>query len=135
MNELQSVVTKAARLIFFIALPTSAFLLIFGRSFLAIFGDEYVSGYWILVILCIGQLFNSSMGSVGLLLNMTEYESYTAYGITISAIFNFILCIVIAPHFGAVGVALSVSLSLVIWNLILVYYCGVKLGINATAFK
>ncbi|WP_423815970.1 polysaccharide biosynthesis C-terminal domain-containing protein [Salinibacter ruber] len=63
--------------------------------------------------MCIGQLFNSSVGSVGLLLNMTEYESYTVHGITISAIINFILCLVMVPHFGAAGVALSVSLSLV----------------------
>ncbi len=132
VEELQKVVTKSARLIFYTSLPIFILLIAFGSYFLSLFGSEYVDGYSILVVLSLGQLFNSSMGSVGILLNMTNLEKYTAYGVIISSLLNTLLCFMLVPYFEGLGAAVSVSISILVWNIALTYFCFKNLNINAT---
>ena len=133
---LQYLARKSARGSFFLALPVAGILIIGGEPLIRLaFGKEYSAiSYWPVVIIAIGQLINVFFGSVGHLLSMSGYERFTLNGQIIAVLSNILLCVLLIPRFGAVGAAVAVALSIVIWNLVLAYFVFKKLNIRPAAF-
>jgi O-antigen/teichoic acid export membrane protein len=134
MEKLQKIVTKSARLIILVSLPTTLWFIVFGKWFLSLFGSEYVQGYSGLVILCIAQLFNAAAGSVGVLLSMTGHEKYIAINTGINAGLNIILNAVLIPIWGINGAAIASAITLINSNVFCGFWCIKKLDIHPTAF-
>jgi O-antigen/teichoic acid export membrane protein len=132
-KRLQRVVNKSVMAILAFSLPVSLILLLGGKWIIPfVFGAEFASAYPILAILCIGQLINAGMGSVGLLLNMAGFEKYTAWGVAIAAVTSIILNFLFIPLLGALGAAIATSISLIIWNISLAIWLYKKTGIVST---
>ncbi|MCZ7600074.1 MAG: oligosaccharide flippase family protein [Gammaproteobacteria bacterium] len=75
VERLRWVVTRGAQMSLLGALPIALVMLLAGDIvLLLVFGSGYHVGYTALAILSVGQLFNTAMGSVGLILNMTGHE-------------------------------------------------------------
>jgi O-antigen/teichoic acid export membrane protein len=109
------------------------FLILSGKWLLpVVFGQEYSPSYIILVILCLGQLFNAAMGSVGLLLNMCGFEKHTALGVTIAALISIILNLLLIPLWGTSGSAVATCVSMIAWNILLGIWLYQKTGIKST---
>ncbi len=135
LARLQRLVTASARVILAFNLLLTVGFIIWGKSFLVLaFGSPYAAGYTPLMILLVGQLINSGAGSVGLLLNMSGHERETARGMTIAAILNVVLNLLLLPRLGINGSAIATSSSLIIWNILLWWAVRKKLGINSLAF-
>jgi O-antigen/teichoic acid export membrane protein len=134
IQGLQNTVTKSARALLFLSLPLTLFLIVFGTPVLQLAGKEFARGHFALVVLCIGQLVNAAMGSVGLLLMMTGHERDAAKGIGCGALANAILSVLLIPRFGLEGAAWAASLSLILWNVVLVVVVRRRLDIDSTAF-
>ena len=102
-----------------ISLPIILILIFFGELLIVIlFGKEYLPAYPILMILCMGQFCNVIMGSVGLVLNMTNNEG-SALIIIVSVFFiNLISIFILIPLYGEIGAALSVSIGQILINVI-----------------
>lgn len=130
LSKLQSIITKSSRTIIFGSLPIALILIIFGKWFLLIFGSEFTAAYLTLVILSFGQLINATMGSVGLLLDMTGHERDTAVGVGTTAILNIILNALFIPIWGVNGAAIATAISTIAWNIILFFYVKKRLGIT-----
>jgi len=135
MKRLQEVITKTVRLITLVSLPLAGSMLLFGDRFLLIFSSEFLRGRTALSILSIGQIFNATMGSVGLILTMTGYERYAAMGVGISAVLNIILNACFIPLWGMEGAALATSISMIALNIALALVVKRKLGINSTILQ
>ncbi|MDP4546877.1 oligosaccharide flippase family protein [Marinobacter sp. MDS2] len=133
---LQNLARKSARGSLFLALPVAGILIVGGDPLIRLaFGEEYATiSYWPVVIIAIGQLINVFFGSVGHLLSMSGYERFTLGGQVIAVLINIVFCILLIPRFGAVGAAVSVALSIVVWNLVLAYFVLKKLNIRPAAF-
>ena len=69
-QELQKTLSQSTSLVFWSSLCLSGVLLIWGKSLLALFGMDFVAGFWVLVVLSLGNALSSSFGSAGVLLNM-----------------------------------------------------------------
>lgn len=134
IKGLQQTVTRSARALLFLSLPITLFLVIFGTPILKLAGAQFAAGYTALIIMCIGQLVNAAMGSVGLLLMMTGHEIDAARGIGCGALANGILSALLIPRFGIEGAAWAASLSLILWNVVLVFMVRARLDIDSTAF-
>ena len=132
-GRLQEIVTKSCQANFAIALIMATILIIFGKSLLLLFGSEFVAGHSALTILSLGQLVNAFTGSVALLLIMTGFDKYTAIGVSVSAVINIILNSILIPLYSVEGAAIATAISMVCWNIILVYFAYQKLKINSTA--
>ena len=76
MEELQKVITQSTKLMFWIALSLTAILIVGGDFLLQLFGEEFKEGYWVLMILSLGQLVNAATGSVGVFMNMTGRQNF-----------------------------------------------------------
>ena len=119
MEKLQKIITKSSYLTFGSSLIIGGFLIAFGYRFLLIYGENFTQSYSCLVILCVAQIFNSFIGSVGILLDMTGNEKISATGIGISSICNILLNWFFIPKWGIEGAAFATAISIFIWNIYL----------------
>ena len=131
--RLQRLISKSAIMILAFALPVTLVLIIGGKWLIVlVFGPEYSFAYKPLVILCLGELINAGMGSVGIILNMAGLERVTARGLAISAVASVVLNVSLIPFFGVMGAAIASSSSMVIWNIFLLVCLYKETGLVST---
>jgi O-antigen/teichoic acid export membrane protein len=134
-ERLQRMISKSILAVLAFALPVALGLILGGKWIIPfIFGQEYSPAYLPLIVLCLGQLVNAGMGSVGIILNMAGLERYTATGVAIAAVVNVVLNFALIPYFEATGAAVATSTSLIIWNILLCFLLYRKTGIVSTIF-
>jgi O-antigen/teichoic acid export membrane protein len=131
-QRLQLLSRQSARAALVVALPIALAMIFFGKHILTLaLGVEYAEiATTPLMILAIGQLFNVSFGSVGLLLTMSGHEKYTLYGQTSALLINVIVAILLIPNFGAIGAAVSASVGVFVWNLLMAIQVIRKLSVR-----
>ncbi|MFQ5518601.1 MAG: flippase [Mariprofundus sp.] len=133
MVRLQRVTTLSARMILLFSLFPALALIFFGDMFLQIFGPDFVEGETALTILCIAQIINATMGSVGLLLIMTGHAREALWGMAIGAIIALVLNLVLIPNLGGMGAAIASACSLAGWNIAMAVWVYRRLGIRPGA--
>ena len=131
-QELQRIITLAARAIFVFTLSASVILVVFGKHVLTFFGREFAVAFVPLLILLSGQLVNALAGSVGYLMIMTGHQNQAGAIIAVSAAVNIILNALLIPLMGLVGAAISTAFTMVLWNITMLVYVQRRLGINST---
>jgi O-antigen/teichoic acid export membrane protein len=134
-NRLRRLTTVIVRVVAVTAVPLYVMLLVCGRILLQLFGGEFLSGYWPLVVLASACLVNALCGSVGLLLIMTGYERKAAAIMGTAALLNIIMNVVLIPLYGTVGAAISTAVSMVAWNLAMLYQVIRIHHINPSIFR
>ena len=133
---LQRLATFSTRSVVVLTLPVVTLLVLGGEVLIqVVFGSDYRSAYYPMVVLASGQLIIAGFGSVVVLLTMTGYESATAKGLAFAAGLNMILNLFLIPRFGIIGASMATTLSVLFWNLILWNYARKNLGINTFALR
>lgn len=135
LHELQHIVSVSAKGIFIFSLLVVSFLFIFGKEILGLFGSEFKVVYLTLVILLVAQLIDSLAGSVGYLMTMTGHQREVLYISAGCAFLNIILNFLLIPIFGLPGAAIAATMSIVLWNIVLVRLVRLKLKLNCAAFS
>ncbi len=130
---LQREITHTARLILLFSLPVAIILIMFGRWFLMLYGEEFTAGADALAILCAGQVINIAAGSVGLILIMTGYERDASLGLGIGAVVNVVLNLLLIPRWSMNGAAVATAISMATWNLVMAWFVRKRLGLYTTA--
>ncbi len=104
-------------------------ILIFLGEFLVefVFGKEYLAAYLPILILAGAQTISSFLGIGDALLNMTGFEKSVMKGGLVALVINVTLNYLLIPIYGSVGAAFATGLSIVIWNLTLVFFVQKKL--------
>ncbi len=135
MDKLQTMITRSAQGILLFALPVVVMIVLFGEIIIRmVFGPEYEAAYIPLVILCVGQLVNASLGSVGSLLNMTGHERDATKSIFIAVIVNVTLNLSLVPVWGINGAATATACTLIVWNVIMWHKVRTRIGIEPSLF-
>jgi O-antigen/teichoic acid export membrane protein len=135
LAELRRTAMLAARLALATAIPVAATFILFGEPILGlVFGDEFSAGARALAILSIGQFVNAAAGSVGLLLNMTGNENFTARGYAVGVAVNLTLCLLLIPKWGIEGGAVAFAASRIVSNVLFSVWALKKINVNPTAF-
>jgi O-antigen/teichoic acid export membrane protein len=127
-DSLRILAQKTAWLIVIFNMPVFCIMLYFGADLLSLFGDEFRSAYKILLILMFGQLVNILTGSVGFLLSMSGYEKIMRNTVIFSGLVTLALNLVLTIPFGLLGTSVSISIGLILNNLLLTFYVYKKLG-------
>lgn len=134
-QELQKIITLAARAIFVFTLMVSIVLALCGKSILSLFGLKFVIAFVPLVVLLCGQIIRALCGSVSDIMTMSGRQNYLGIIVTISATTNILLNLLLIPLLGMLGAAVSTTFTLSIWNIVMLVYVQRKIGINPTLFK
>lgn len=84
-----------------------------------------------LVVLCIGILFNISTGFNTEIINYSKYIKFNLFFVLLLSVLNVLLTIWFLKHthLGILGVAISASLSLIVYNLTKLFFVKVKFNI------
>ena len=115
-------------MIFVSSIPLIILSFLFPKLLLGIFGKEFVSGTIAFLILSVGRLISSLSGPAGNILQMTNNQNIYAKILFIGALFNIVLNYILIPIYGVNGAAIASMLSLVIWNVLMIYQVRRKFG-------
>ena len=133
-SRLNNFLPRLARMNFLFSSLILIFLLSSGNFILGFFGAVFKEAYPVLIIIGFAQWFNVSMGSVGLLLNMSGNEKQALKMQAMSAVVNIMLDLILIPIYGIIGAAIATAISLMLWNIGMVWISRRKLNIKVTVF-
>jgi len=119
----------AAKLMTLCASPVLFAYLIWSRSIMGFFGEEFISGSALLIVLALGQFVNVATGSVGYLLMMSGNGVLMRNNVILAAVTNIILCCMLIPAYGAMGAAISTSVTITLMNIVSAYLVWTKMQI------
>ena len=117
-TQLKALAMKIAKLNLFLTLPIIFGIIVFSPYILAFFGEDYLAGQSVLLILCVGQFFSAICGSVLTLLNMAGKEKVVRNIVGATALLNIGLNAILINLYGIEGAAIATFVSLVVWNIL-----------------
>ncbi len=127
-DELQKIITQSTLLIFFSSVIIALILIVFRKSILALFGDEFIVGSYPLIVLIIAQLINSVTGSVSILLNMSGNQKVLRNILLVTTVLSIVSSYFLVVNYGVDGAAYSVVFNMALLNIVAAIYVKQKLG-------
>lgn len=127
-DELINMLQYTSKIIFITTVPTCIILGVFSEFFLSIFGEEYLEGKNILLIILLAQVVNAFTGPVGPFLSMCGEEKKQLYLIIFALIINLIISLSLVFSKGGVGVAIGSATGMILWNLLGAIFIKKKYG-------
>ncbi len=101
-----------------LCLPIFLIATLFAVPLLGLPGKDYIGGWPLLVVLAAGNLISALVGPVGYLLLMMGHQKYSFFNSLSVVILTVVIGLVLAPHYGAMGVAISTGLAVGVINCI-----------------
>lgn len=116
------------------AVAVAVFFGLAGGWILGLFGDAFVAGYGVLIILVGGQVGHAGVGLAASLLNLTGHEQWGMRIFGGGALLNVVLNAVGILLWGSLGTAVATAVSLVAMSAALWLLAKKKTGIDASVF-
>ncbi|WP_416441137.1 oligosaccharide flippase family protein [Leeuwenhoekiella sp. A16] len=132
--ELRIMLKKVTQGLAFIAIFPLLIYIFFGGYILSLWGEEFREGYWVLIILSIGQFFNIATGSITSLLNMTGHEKIHGRICLGFLLLNILLNFVFIQFYGVLGAAGSTGFVWIAENVTKVYVAQSRIGVSTRPF-
>lgn len=132
MVRLQLLVRQVSVIALIGGIPVALALVVWGRSFLLVFGPAFADAGTALTILTLGELVNIAAGPVATVLAMTGHERDAVVGLAAGTALNAALCLILIPPWGIEGAAVASAAGLALWNVLLSRYVGRRLAITST---
>jgi O-antigen/teichoic acid export membrane protein len=121
-KKIEQLIIKVCCMLSLLTLPLFIIIILYSNEFINIvYGKEYSDAYTLLVILAFAQTISAIMGPIATVLLMTKHQKAVAYSTIISVSLGILLHIVLVPSKGMLGAAIASGVSLVVWNLYLLY--------------
>jgi O-antigen/teichoic acid export membrane protein len=134
IKALGSTALNSTKMVVLFASPVLLLFFLAPHWVMKIFGDKFVSGAYVLMILTGGQFINAITGSVSVLLVMSGNERLHRN----SFIFSMIICVtlnfILVPTFGLIGAAIATAVGNAAKNICAAYLVWVHLRINTVPF-
>jgi len=134
IRGLRKTISKSVLLASSIALCIAFLLIITRKQFLLIFGQEYIAGQYILIVLVLGQLFNVISGPPGILLSMTGNASDVALSSALGALTNIGLNFILIPKWGMMGASIATASGIAVWNIMMIVIAYRKIRVVTFLF-
>lgn len=113
--EFKKLIRFSTNLNFGITVIIISILLVFNQTLLGLFGEEFKSGYLVLLILSLVHLMNSFMGSGAIIMQMIGYQKQYQYIAISVLVINLGLNFILVPSYGNTGAAIATAVSLTVW--------------------
>jgi O-antigen/teichoic acid export membrane protein len=107
-----------SRLSIMAALPIFCCLLLFSSEILRIFGSEFANGRTALLILALGQVFNTATGSANTILLMSGQSRLVMTNTIVMGVVLLAATATIIPFWGITGAAIAASSTFILTNVI-----------------
>ncbi|MGI6740572.1 MAG: oligosaccharide flippase family protein [Brevefilum sp.] len=134
-QTLQQLVTVSTRVVSAFNIVITLLFIFFGKPIISfVFGSDLLDSYFPILIMLVGQLVNSFVGSVPFLLNMTGHENEVMKVVGLSSALNIITTLSLTPFLGITGGAIASAISLIIAQTIMSVLVYKRLGIISHVF-
>ncbi|WP_019037495.1 flippase [Psychroflexus tropicus] len=134
-DSFKNIVRFSTNINFFITIAIASVIIIFNNFILSLFGEEFIEGSSILILLCAGQIINSFSGSVGIILQMIGKQKVHQNFVLAALIINIILTSFLTPLYGGLGAAGATVASMAFWNIGCAIYLKKIVGIKTYFHK
>ena len=112
-KEFKQTLKASSKWIFFINLPIFFILLLFSKQILSfLFGVEYASGSFSLIILSIGYIIFYTFAACNTTLNVIKKTKLNLINTLAAALLNIVLNYTLIPKYGIIGGAIATAVSL-----------------------
>jgi len=128
IKSLQKVTQQSTKLIFWTTLPLVVLFMLFSDFLMGLFGEEFRAGVFAFIVLSFGRVVVSFSGAAGNLLQMCGRQVIFMNVAIIGSIINIVLNFSLIPIYGINGSAIATMVSIVIFNLLLVYFVKREFG-------
>jgi O-antigen/teichoic acid export membrane protein len=129
---LQRLALRVANLRLFGALLAVVAFAAFGRQALAVFGEEFKTGYVVLMLLAVAHLLHAAVGPVTALLSVTGYQRRCIPVFAWALVGTVLLIALLVPSFGIEGAAASVLIVTIGWSMWLHSLVRGHLGVRSS---
>jgi len=118
LSDLRKLYKLTTKWITIINLMIFGIVLVFSKDILHIAGEEFMVGGTALILVSLGQVINSAVGSVGYINIMTGNPKYVLFSNSIALIVNVVLNLALITNYGINGAAIATSIALLIQNVV-----------------
>jgi O-antigen/teichoic acid export membrane protein len=122
------------RLTFWPSLVLILILLALGKPMLRLFGNDFVSGYYLMFIIAVGLLARAAVGPAERLLNMLGERRSCALVYAGSFFIDLVLCLALIPWLGIAGAAIASAVALIFESASLFFVAKYRLGLHCLIF-
>jgi O-antigen/teichoic acid export membrane protein len=98
------------------------------RDVMAVFGEEFVVGWPVIVVVAAAQLFNASVGPTARVLAMTGYHRVVLLSTVFSAGAAVTLNFLLVPFYGTLGAAAATAAAVILANAVALFFVRRRLG-------
>ena len=116
-SELKIIVTKTTKALSIISFCFFITIFFLGKIFLGFWGENFIDGYNILLILSLAFCIYVSFGVNGLLLSLTGHERIYAIVSILFLVLGLLFNIILIRNFGSIGAAIATFLVVIIQTL------------------
>lgn len=116
-QKLEAMFKVVTKWVITFTLPIFGIATIFSTSLLAISGQVFIAAWPLVIAFSIGNLINVATGSVGYMLLMTGHTRISFLNSLTAVVVNIVVGIILAPRYGAMGVAVATGLAVAVVNL------------------
>lgn len=122
LQEVQNLATQGCWLGFAFGGSVALVLIVGGSELIEfLFGNEFNDTYHLVLILIIGQLFNTLTGVPSAVLNAAHHENKVLTSVFLSTVFILIFIFPLGILYETTGVAWTITFSLIIWKTAAIY--------------
>lgn len=104
------------------------FLVVCSKYILNMFGDQFVSGYYALLLLGLSQLLSSIIGPFANILQMIGRQREVQRILFLGVVLTILCCFVLIPSYGLMGAAISTFIGRLVTDVLGCYRIYRKLG-------
>lgn len=134
-EEMERLTRTASTAVGLLSVAAVIGILLFGRPLLRLaFGDAYVGGWTILLLLAAGTLWDSASGSAGYVLQMSGNHMKLLYITLGAAVLKLALGVTLGRLWGGHGVALSTAVTLIAMNMAMVHMARKTVGVRTFVY-
>jgi len=128
MDSLHHTYVAATSWILRLSLPAFVVCMVMPKELLSLFGNRFVVGASVTVVLAVGKLIDSATGPCGLMLNMSGRPGLSLIDNVAVLVANVLLNIWLIPQYGILGSAYAWAISLGVVNIVRVLQVRAVLG-------
>ena len=118
LNELRSLYSSSTKWVVVVNVMIFGMILVFADDVMHLVGEEFVVGSPVLIIIMLGQLVNSGVGSADFLNSMTGYPKYDMFANVSAVTVNIIMNLLLIRDYGMLGVGAATAASAAIYNIV-----------------
>lgn len=129
-KKLAGFLADSIRWAFWPSLAAVIVVLACGWPLLRLFGEHFVSGYYLMFILAIGILARASIGPGERFLSMLGQQKLCALAALVALVTNVALCFALIPTYGTLGAAIATAIAFIMESVMIFIIAKRRLGFH-----